>query len=489
MSSQLRWGLRLVCAHMLAAVVGVFALCFVAAASAPAATWTVREVPDGPTKALLFGVSCPSASLCVAVGSNSSILSSTNPAGGASAWSAFHPEGYFEAPGQSGVFYSGNQIKAVSCPSAGLCVAAGPQGHFLSSTDPAGGISAWKLVDRGLEATRVNGISCPTPSLCVAVGQGGKVVSSTDPTGDASTWTVVNLDEAFDLRGVSCPSPSLCVAVDLAGNILSSTNPIGGASAWGVARAPAGPRELRGIDCPSISLCVTGNAGQMITSTDPTNPSSWRAVAAGTGLPTTSVSCPAVTACAAVDNNADLITSTDPTGGASAWSFVNVLPAPLAPGGEPNGMFGISCPSGALCAAVGTNHQIITSTDPFSAEPLPAIGNPKRPRVKVTSHPPKRISPRKGGAKVAFRFRAIGRASRFKCKLDGPRFSVCKSPVRYRAGRGMHAFKVFAIGPTGLKGPPSTFHFRVGQLVERPPLKTCAPGQESTVAKPCIEQR
>ena len=370
-------------------VLGALALALAAAVPASASSWKVTDVPDGPVDGILWAISCPSPSLCVATGTNSAIVSSTNPTGGASAWSAVHPEGYWLPPiaNPNGTSYPGNAIRGISCPTTGFCAAAGPQGHFFTSTDPTGPAEAWAEVRLGLDATHMNGISCPAPSLCVAVGQNGRIVTSTDPTGGVPAWTITKLNEPFDLRGVSCPTASLCVAVGLEGNILSSTNPTGGAGAWDVARQPAGPGELNGVSCPAPSLCVTGNPGQMITSTSPAGgASTWKAVTAGSGLAVSAASCPSTTACAAVTDNADAITSTDPTGGPAAWSFVNVIPNWMLPSGKenPNGdtnaMWGLSCPSEDFCAAAGQARQVITSTDPFAEDPVRKLTKGKRPR-------------------------------------------------------------------------------------------------------------
>src|SRR5215207_8307819 len=405
---------------------GALALALAVAVPASASTWKVVEVANGPMDGILWAVSCPSPSLCVATGTNSAIASTTNPAGGASAWSVVNPEGYVDFGGGS---YPGNAIRAVSCPTIGFCAAAGPQGHFFTSTNPAGPVDAWTEVRLGLDATHMNGISCPSPSLCVAVGQNGRIVTSADPTGAVAAWQITKLNEPFDLRGVSCPSPSLCVAVGLEGNILSSTNPTGGSGAWDVARQPAGERPLNGVSCPAPSLCMTGNPGQILTSTSPSGgASSWRSVPAGSGLPVMAASCPAIEACAAVTNNSDVITSTDPTGGPAAWSFKTVIPPLLLPSGkanpkgDTNAMWGISCPSTALCVAVGQERKVIHSTDPFARDPvkrnLPDGGKPRRPHAVITFHPGKRVEQREGGARVTFRFRSIGRAIRFRCRLN-----------------------------------------------------------------------
>lgn len=460
------------------------------AVPAQGSTWTTVKLPDPSVQASLYGVTCHPAPLCVAVGANSTIASSTNPAAGARTWSVVRPGGGVDLPFEGiDPIYAGAQIRDVSCPSLGLCVAASFDGRVYSSTNPTSP-AGWKVVPLSEEKTprvHMGGISCPSPSLCVAVAYSGKVAYSTNPAGDRSAWTVTELGQPFDLRGVSCPSPSLCVAVGNEGSVLASTDPTGGPSAWRPVGAPTGANSMNGVSCPSAALCVTGSVGGIAASIDPTAPSSWTLVSPGTGLPIKDVSCPTASACAAIDNNADVIVSTDPTGGPGAWWFKNVIPFGSEGPGQGNGMFGISCPLTSLCVAAGQDSQIITSTDPFVRDaPKVPIGKSKRPRVVITAHPPKRVGHKKGGVKVTFHFRSIGKAARFKCKTEGRRYRTCKSPMRYRVSGGKHIFKVRAIAPGGLKGPPTAFHFRVGRLIERPPYGSCPHKDAGTPSAPCI---
>jgi len=471
--------------RVLAVGIAVLAIGSVMAGDAGASSWKVTKLSAGPVDAALYGISCPTAGLCVAVGGNNTVASSTDPAGGPSAWSVGNPGGSAQLP--PGSIFGGAQIRGVSCPSVDLCVAVSFQGKIYSSTSPAGGPSTWKVVDQAVSGPNVHmtGISCPTTSLCVAVAYGSKVLFSTDPTGPSEAWAVTELPQWVDFRAVSCASASLCVATGNEGNIFTSTAPTGGPSAWVSAGTPAGEPALDAVSCPSTALCVTANSGRILTSTMPVEPASWKVVTAGTGLPITGVSCPSTSACAAVDNNADVAVSTDPTGGTSAWSFENVIPFGSEDG---NGMFGISCPSTALCAAVGQRFQVLTSTNPFAKDKLSLPGGrkSKRPRAVITAHPPKRLDPHKGGVKVAFWFRGIGSVSRFVCKLDRRRFRPCKSPRRFRVGKGKHVFKVRAVAFDGRRSRPATFHFRVGRLTERSTPGTCKPGQQGSLGQPCV---
>ncbi|MGH7488697.1 MAG: hypothetical protein ACREMY_24315, partial [bacterium] len=210
-------------------VAAVVLLMLASTAPAGAATWTARQL-SAVGQAPLFSISCPSVSLCVAVGASNTVASSADPSAGTGAWSAI-------SLGGAG-YPNQNEIKGVSCPSPQLCVAVSFEGLILTSTDPTGGIAAWGIADLNPSGPRTHfyGVSCPSPSFCAAVAGGGKIATSTDPSGGASAWTVTQVPGPVELRGISCPSSSLCVAVgddgdEIApalsdvGEVLSSTNP------------------------------------------------------------------------------------------------------------------------------------------------------------------------------------------------------------------------------------------------------------------------
>jgi hypothetical protein len=87
----------------------------------------------------------------------------------------------------------------------------------------------------------------------------------------------------------------------------------------------------------------------------------------------------------------------------------------------------------------------------------------QRPRTRFTAKPPKRSRKRR----ATFRFRTRVKGSTYSCRLDGRRFRHCRSPLTLRRLRpGRHTFQVFATGPTGIRGAPATYTFRV-----KPPLR------------------
>jgi hypothetical protein len=459
--------------------------------SAPAAVWQLQAHIEGerfrPNLPLL-GVSCPSGSLCVAVGELDTIASSANPTGGGSAWHQAEPTGEAEndcheswkPPCQDP---RNRTIRGISCPSAQLCVAVTGEGYVYSTTQPTGTGNDWRVtdIDGNGRDTHLLGISCPTTSLCVAVSgeryTAGKVLTSTNPTGGTSAWTVTQLDESLDLRGVSCGTPTLCVAVAEQGRLLVSTNPTGGASAWTALGTPGGPGDLQGVSCAAAALCVAGNAGgNLLASTNPDVVSTWQEAEGGVSVQVTGVSCLASGHCVAVSNNGDVITSTDPTGGSGSWSLTKLIPyvQPADQFGEPlNGLFGVSCSSYSFCAVVGADGQVFTSTNPFAPASTPAknSGNrkkrhgPKRPRTTIADLflPSGRELEGRRRGRVRVRFFANGPVRRFECQVNHRQFHRCHSPEHFEVGKkGAYAVRVRAVGMTGLRGPVAVKRFWMG---------------------------
>jgi hypothetical protein len=370
-------------------------------------------------------------------------------------------------------------LQAVSCASTTLCVAVGHEGSVYSSTDPTGGAGAWSIgsaKDHG--SPHLLGVSCPSNSLCVAVsgengGAAGRIVTSTAPT--SGKWQTVELPGAPDLRGVSCASTTLCVAVGAAGKIFVSIDPTGGASSWREIASPTA-RELRAVSCVA-GLCAAGDeGGNLVTSTDPGG-GPFAAANGGGTVQLTGASCPTASACVAVDDNADVVTSTDPTGGTGAWNFQNLIPFEAQPSERGqfvgNALWGVSCGTPSLCVLVGSESRIWTSTAPFAvtkSSPKDSGGGAAGKR-KGSLRPHTHLVFAKGSylsivarhrrAKAGFRFYSREGARGFVCRRDKGHWRPCHSPTRYWAARGHHVFRVRAIGRTGLRGPVSTLRFRV----------------------------
>ena len=131
---------------------------------------------------------------------------------------------------------------SVSCASPSLCVAVDYAGNVVTSSDPAGGAAAWSVRPRQRPPTKSSPCRAWRRRLCVAGNAAGNVLTSTDPTGGAPAWTLTSVDpKGRGIHGVSCPTASLCVAVDYQGSVLTSTDPTGGAGAWSAAAIDLSP--------------------------------------------------------------------------------------------------------------------------------------------------------------------------------------------------------------------------------------------------------
>jgi len=330
----------------------------------------------------LEAVSCPAVWMCVAVDNAGNVVTSTDPSGGARAWTVTHID-------SDTVGSASATLTAVSCPSVSLCVAVDNVGALFSSTDPTAGASSWTLADR-IAVTGFTGVSCPSVALCAAVDQSGDGVTSTDPGTGPGAWQTARLIPPScqgtvcgeTLPAVSCPSASLCVTSAWNGDLLSSTNPSGGPGAWTSAHVdssvldvppPNGsPAGISWISCPSTSLCVaTDGVGNVLTSQNPaggagawtvTDPADGESGGPNQGA-TMPLSCPSISFCVVLGdpgqvNSAtpgELATSDTPLSG-SSWSEATVSRA---------GLMGVSCPSVTFCAVVDTSGNLIIGRVPL----------------------------------------------------------------------------------------------------------------------------
>ena len=194
-------------------------------------------------------------------------------------------------------------------------------------------------------------------------------------------WHTYRIKPARDLSTVRCPSNSVCVAVTHAGQVLTTTNASAAKPRWKLTTGltVGGPEESSeqrtayNLACPSIHLCVTSDMSKIITTTNPTGPASaWHAVdiqPAGLNAEgkLDSLTCPSVTLCVAGLNewsneegggtSLRFATSTNPTGPASAWT---VFPGPS----NVDYLTQLACSPGRVCAGGDDGDGVIASADP-----------------------------------------------------------------------------------------------------------------------------
>jgi hypothetical protein len=335
----------------------VLGACFKPAISlaAPLLSWSAPVQIDNQATVsgvILAGLSCPTSGLCVAVDNNGNVLTSTDPTGGASTWT------------KTNVDAGGGAGKGVFCLSASFCVVV-DGGDVVTSTNPTGGSTAWTVSTIGSEYVGTSSIACASVSLCVAGDAFGDLSASTNPTGGASAWHIVmRATESDDFSSIACPSEALCMAADGFSGFATSTTPASSMTWHFTGQLNGGTAA---VSCPSVSLCVGVGRGKIATSTNPTGgASAWTLSTIDGTNSLEGVSCPSTSMCVAVDESGNVLTSTNPTGGASAWTAANV--------DGTNSLTAVSCPSEALCIAVDSKGNVLVGT-PAVAEEHPGGGS------------------------------------------------------------------------------------------------------------------
>jgi hypothetical protein len=346
-------------------------------------SWKTAAVPlpanaVSPAQAGLWGVSCPSASFCTAVGTYEDATARSDGllltrSGGS--WTAA------QAPLPAGA--AGATLNAVSCPSASFCAAAGYYLDASGGEDPlllTGSGKSWTVAQAPLPADAVSpayaslsAVSCASASFCTAVGHYADMSGGQDAlllTWSGGSWTGTRAPLPADsaspagasLYAVSCPSASFCVAggTYMAGDRASLLLTWSGGS-WTAGQPFTGYQgEVNGLSCPSVSFCKAvgdylapnGLSWNYRPEVLTWSGSSWTEAAGPVPAGAIEVSlfggsCASASYCVVVGNVNDgsnwqtmLLTWSG-----SAWT---AAPSPY----QPN-LYSVSCPSAWNCVAVG----------------------------------------------------------------------------------------------------------------------------------------
>jgi len=262
-------------------------------------------------------VSCGDQTHCSAVGADTVISSSD----GGSTWQS------------DSIPVSDVNLLGISCASASDCVATGlgdsnailaPQAVVLATQD---GGQTWQSATLPNGVTGLGAVSCPTTTLCLAVGS--TVLQSTD---GGQTWAVVGVAGGFTggLRAISCADADNCIAV--ASNPLGETDPnaagtgivtTDGGDTWSPITLPAGTAAVQSVTCTADG-CSAAGAGP--TSSAPsfmvgtsTSGATWTSQQAPSGMSeVTAMTCADAQDCVAVgvgpNGSYTASTSTGPSG-------------------------------------------------------------------------------------------------------------------------------------------------------------------------------
>jgi photosystem II stability/assembly factor-like uncharacterized protein len=287
-------------------------------------TWKAQQVAGGSTPQL-SGVSCPTTTECMAVGSNgaslpgSGVVITTSDAGatwsaavspqnalvvssvtcassvdctaivsdGISNWSA-HSADFGQSWQQEGDlpsgFLPGNDI---TCIAGGTCIDAGyvptTNGHGQGAVAvSADGGQTWALASVPAGTGVLQSTACLSPSDCLAAGTTGTTVSDVVPakgellhsTDGGHTWVPSSSPlPVDDVYGLACPSDDQCAMVGTtwAGSPAVGTGGVAESTDAGLTfrSSPTSyvPITLTAVDCPSASGCIAvgGNTVARLT--------------------------------------------------------------------------------------------------------------------------------------------------------------------------------------------------------------------------------
>src|SRR5205085_509866 len=101
-------------------------------------------------------------------------------------------------------------LQGISCASASRCIAVGFQGIVIATKD---GGSKWTAQSSGPTqvsgtTSLLRGVSCPHASTCYAVGDSGTVIKTTN---GGTIWAPQSSGTTASLRAVACYKASACI--------------------------------------------------------------------------------------------------------------------------------------------------------------------------------------------------------------------------------------------------------------------------------------
>ena len=239
--------------------------------------WTTVPTPAlAHSGATLSGVSCTSASSCMAVGSEGFPRNPTEftlaESWNGTAWS-FVSTPRPLTPG-------GTALNQVSCTSAAACMAVGYFGYSngfgtsLTLAEAWNGVS-WRRVGTATPGSSgtLGGVACAEVTACTAVGThavptGNLVNATLAEQWNGEAWKVQPTPNprgsgGAGLGSVACTSPASCMAVgaaiDQTGESSFNVAEAWNGTSWSLLRTPSPGstnNELRGVSCTSASSCL-----------------------------------------------------------------------------------------------------------------------------------------------------------------------------------------------------------------------------------------
>jgi hypothetical protein len=295
-----------------------------------ASGWTapvpIDQTALNASNAIITGLSCPRVTVCYAVDSAGNILSSTSrPAGARDAWQVVAND-------------QGNGLVAIACPTAGFCLAVDKAGDAITLSNGNWGSPAYVDARTGT----FTAVSCPVTAFCMAVDSGGNAFAY---TAASNTWQPFTVDTSGGgLTGVSCTGPDHCIAVDTGGGAYTYDG-----SSWSTAVPVDVGHAFTAVSCASPSFCAAaddGGNGAILAA------GRWKVAAMGTTAG--ALACPVDGFCLAVNGSGGAVAYHN-----GAWSAVTRIDGQRA-------INTLSCPALTACTAADQQDNVLYYASPPS---------------------------------------------------------------------------------------------------------------------------
>ena len=335
-----------------------------------------------PRYTTLSGVSCFSAGDCVAVGYTGPGISQT---AGERPLVEIRSGGRWRiVPTPTPPHHRWAELTGVSCPSATSCIAVGfsfpREGRETAFAERWNGGSWILLPGAQVRQARLDGVSCTSPTSCTAVGSYATARALVERW-NGRTWNVQRTSPPRTriythtyLNAVSCTSPNACVAVGESDtdfkqasrkydrrSLIERWN----GRRWSVEPTQRPPRTsqayLKGVSCVAARFCeavgLTSYFGEINYGllAERWRGTEWKIQPLSdppmfSPLQFAGVSCTSVSQCMAVGNPppASSVFAAQQSG--SGWTM---LPTPAPPGEFDVSLAAVSCTSPTACTAVG----------------------------------------------------------------------------------------------------------------------------------------
>lgn len=376
-------------------------------------SWTTQTTVNPTSGSPSFnGVSCPTATDCIATGSPENLAAAPLvEQWDGTTWTIQ------SAPSVAGANVS--DLLAVSCTAASACAAVGLASDFnvapLTLAESWDGIN-WSIrttVNKpGAQSTYLSGVACTATPSCAAVGYTttSKGVQQTlAVTWDGTAWTLRTTPSpsstAATFHSVSCTAPSACTAV---GNYENSTHGVTLAERWDgtswtlqstTNRSSTSANVLSSVSCASSTSCMAvgyyfnSTVGHYETLTEQWDGSSWTTKSSPNRTGATismlgGVSCASATSCLAVGGYSTASGAFAPNEPlAEVWDGSKwTIKLPKTPSGATLAtLSGVSCTSATSCMAAGGSSASVGAT--FPSATLAELWDGAAWTVKSTTNP------------------------------------------------------------------------------------------------------